>query len=401
MKRIKIILPVLLVLFLGFLATHHSSRTDPNTPRYVAVNTQPAGPFGSVHYDWAGAAPFVDGKIWISTTLNRTNGRQFLFDLEKRKVLGELFNGVAVFCNREQTKLLCGGRASLDTSLKGSLISLLSKISLGRIHIKTNRIEAYWILDLRNNSARRVGGFSQLPGIGSHWKPSPGLRFGYNVPNNGNECSSFFLCDLEQETFRKIQFDGFLRGWWDDQRILIKRPWGDLVLFDVLTQKSSLLFSLETISRRLQELGFSDDPATVTTYSTWNGTNYNFSLADRQGYNWYTVGSFMLKLERPGPALTLLRQNFKFKWMGEFNPGETYYVYNGGTGETGKGGNGSVLLLDLLNNKTTTLIPPDNKRQYAMPRFYGDTVVYFPNHEIWSIKLDGSGNARLFPPPDK
>lgn len=401
MKRLKVILPLLLLLFLGFLMIIHLSRTDPNAPRYVTVNTQPTGPFGRVHYDWGGAAPFVDGKVWIFTILSRTNGHQFLFDLEKRKVLGELFNGGAVFCNQQGTKLLCGGRASLDASFKGSLISLLSKFSFGRIQIKTNRIDAYWILDLRNNSARRVGGLSQWPGTGSTWKPSPGFRFGFNVPSNGEEGSSFFLCDLEQETFRKIPFTGNLQGWWDDHQILIKTPTGDMVLLDVLTQQTSTLFSHETISRRLQELGIPDDPATVITCSTWNGTNYNFSLVPKQGQNLYSNGSFMLKFDRSGPALTLLRPDFKFRWLGNFNEAETHYVYPGESGASGRGGNGGVYLLDLLNNNTTTLIPPDNNGQYAIPRFYGNTVLYFRNSELWSIKLDGSGNARLFPPPDK
>jgi hypothetical protein len=68
---------------------------------------------------------------------------------------------------------------------------------------------------------------------------------------------------------------------------------------------------------------------------------------------------------------------------------------------SGNGGNGGVFLLDLLNNTTTTLIPPDNKGQYSIPRFYGDTVLYFRNGQIWTINRDGSANTRLFPPPDK
>jgi hypothetical protein len=401
MKRLKVILPVLLLLFIGFLLISSFSRSDPNAPRYVPVKTQPSGPFGSVHYDWGGATPFVGGKVWIFTILSRTNGHEFLFDLEKRKVLGELFNGGAVFANQDQTKLLCGGRASMDTSIKGSLSALLSKLSHGKLHFHTNRIDTYWILDLRNNSARRLGGLSQWPGTGSNWRPSPGFRFGYNVPNNGEEGSSFFLYDLDLETFQKIQFAGNLRGWWDDRRVLIKKPTGDLVLYDVLAQTTSTLFDLETISRRLRELGIPDDPATLTTYSIWNGTNYEFNLVAKQGWNWYSNGSFMVKIDRSSPALSLFRPNFKFGWQGTFNATETQYVYDGEPGASGKGGNGGVFLLDLLSSNTTTLIPPDNKGQYAIPRFYGNTVLYFRNRELWSVKADGSGNRRLFPPPDK
>jgi hypothetical protein len=400
MKRIKIILSVLLILF-GFLLMIQLSPSDPKAPRYVAGKTQPAGPFGSVNYDWNSAARFVDDKVWISTRISQTNWHEFLFDLKKREVLGELFNGGPVFCNQGGTKLLCEGYASLETTIKGRLTALLSKISFGRIQINTNRIDTYWLLDMRNNSARRVGGLPQWPGTGSTWRPSPDFRFGYNVPNNADEDSSFFLCDLEHETFDRIQFTGNLRGWWDDRRILIKKPTGDLILYNVLTQETNTLFGRETIARRLQEFGISDDPATVTTTSTWNGRNYDYTLVGKQGLNWLTNGSFMLKLEHSGPALTLLRHNFKFKWLGNFNVAGTFYVYDGESGPSGRGGNGGVFLLDLLHNDTTTLVPPDNKGQYAIPRFYGDTVVYYRNHELWSIKFDGSGNTRLFPPEDK
>jgi hypothetical protein len=94
----------------------------------------------------------------------------------------------------------------------------------------------------------------------------------------------------------------------------------------------------------------------------------------------------------------LLRRNFKFKWSGNFNAGQTYYVYDGESGPVGRGGNGGVFLLDLVSSNTITLVPPDNKG-YAIPRFYNGTNVYFRNRELWSSKLDGSGNTRLFPPP--
>jgi hypothetical protein len=121
MKRIKIILPVVVLLLIGFLLIISLSPANSNAPRYVPVKTQPAGPFGSVHYDWAGAAPFVGGKVWIFTALSRTTGHEYLFDLEKRKVLGELFNAGAVFANQDQTKLLCEGYPSLDTSMRARL----------------------------------------------------------------------------------------------------------------------------------------------------------------------------------------------------------------------------------------------------------------------------------------
>lgn len=42
-------------------------------------------------------------------------------------------------------------------------------------------------------------------------------------------------------------------------------------------------------------------------------------------------------------------------------------------------------------------MPPDNKGQYAIPRFYGDEVIYYRNRVLWRIGLDGSNNVPVFP----
>ena len=60
----------------------------------------------------------------------------------------------------------------------------------------------------------------QIPGTGSTWRPAPGFRFGFNVPNNSEEGTSFFLCDLETDSFRKIKFKGQLYNWWSGREIL-------------------------------------------------------------------------------------------------------------------------------------------------------------------------------------
>lgn len=308
-SRTRIIGAVPLLLVLAFVVIISWSQTDPNAPRYVPLHDQPVGPFGVIHYNWNVPAPFVDNKVWIFTILNPTNHQEFLFDLEKRKVLGELFKGAAVFSNQEHTKILCQGEVSLNTSIKDKLSNLLSRVSSRRINIFTNRTEAYWILNLQNNSARRIGILSQWPGTGSTWIPAPGFRFGFNVPNNDEDGVAFFVCDLEQESFRKIRFIGQLRGWWDERRILIKKPTGEWVLYDVLNEDASTLLGLETISRRLRELGITDDPASLSTCSFWNGTNYEFRLVAKQGWNWYTNGTFIFKIDRSG-ALTLSRKKF-------------------------------------------------------------------------------------------
>jgi hypothetical protein len=97
-------------------------------------------------------------------------------------------------------------------TFRGRIAGWIQKIWLGKTRLRANRAEAFWILDLRDNSAKRMGEFSQLPGAGSTWKPSPTFRFGYNVPSAAPQ-GAFYLCDLERGLFRKLQFNGKPLGW--------------------------------------------------------------------------------------------------------------------------------------------------------------------------------------------
>ena len=49
----------------------------------------------------------------LHQSLNRTSiMHSYLFDLENRKVLGEMVNGGVAFANRDYTRFLCEGSAS-------------------------------------------------------------------------------------------------------------------------------------------------------------------------------------------------------------------------------------------------------------------------------------------------
>ncbi len=200
MKRIAIALAVVfLLVFFGLFVALRDSRS-PDAPRYVTELSQPVGPFGSEMYDLSGAKPFQDGKLWVTTTLTRTNRHVFLYNLEERKVDGELFNAGPVFANLDQTKLLCAGFGFPRANLKQRLGAFVNRISAGKISLfSTNWSQTFWILDLRDDSAVRVGELSQLTGAGSTWTPAPGFRFGYNVPSTANSGREFFLGDLEKK----------------------------------------------------------------------------------------------------------------------------------------------------------------------------------------------------------
>ena len=397
MKRTAIIAGIALLLTLSILVTL-PQKPDPQAPRFVPGQVQLVGPFPTIHYDWAAAVPFAGGKVWIWAISGATNRHCFLYDLDTRLVVGELFNAGPVFCNKDQNKALCHGRASLVTSVKQRVIAFIKKGSFGKIQPpKVNTAESFWVLDLRDNSVRRVGELSQIPGTGSTWRPSPGFRYGCNVPNNAEEGSAFFLCDLETGIFEKIKLQGDLQGWWDGSQILIRDPANNFILFDVITRITNTLFSANTLADSLRQMDLTNDPGRIRAINNWNGRDYDFYFA-LQNESYRAGESFLLKANHADPALKLLYRKFKFEHLGRLDVSATHYLYNGESGLPGRGGNGGVLLRDLSDNSSRTLVPPDGSGQYAIPRFYGDEVIYFHNRLPWRMNFNGSNNVPLFPP---
>jgi len=328
-----------------------------------------------------------------------TNRHCFLYDLDQRRVVGELFNAGPIFCNHDQTKLLCQGRDSFPTSIKQKLIAFIQRLPLARIRFqKINRQETFWVLDLRDNSVRRVGELSQIPGTGSSWRPSPGFRYGCNVPNNAEEGSALFLCDLETGVFEKIKLQGEVQGWWDASQILLRDPANNFILFEVITRTTRTLFTATALANSLRQMGLTNGAGRIRAINNWNGRDYDFYFA-LQKESYREEESFLLKANYAEPTLKLLCRKFKFEHLGHLDASATHYLYNGESGLPGRGGNGGVFLRDLRENTSRTLVPPDGSGQYALARFYGDEVIYFRNRLPWRTDLNGSNNVPLFPPP--
>ena len=106
---------VLLILLICF------PKPDPQAPRFVFGQPKTIGPFKMVHYYWGDIDPFHGGKVWMWTTSPPTN-HVFLYNLDTRKILGELFNADPAFLNHDETKLLCGSHGSLSTSIKQRIV---------------------------------------------------------------------------------------------------------------------------------------------------------------------------------------------------------------------------------------------------------------------------------------
>jgi hypothetical protein len=387
---------LLAALLLAFLLV--ATGPDPHAPRFVPGPPNSIRPYTFSHYDWGGDVPFRDSRVWIWTMTGGTNIHDYLYDLDRRTVAGELFQGGAVFANVDQSKLLVAGYGSGMTSFKDRLLLALGKLTMGRLALPpTNRVESFWILDLKDNSSRRIGNVSQAPGAGSRWLPSPGFRYGYTVPSTARSGAEFFLCDLDNATFQEIEFPGRLEGWWDEQNILVKDPGNNFVLLDVTTQKSSTLFSAESFANSLQQMRLATNLDPVATIHNWNGREFDFYFHSPTNY-WIAAKSYLLKADRTNRALVLVQRDFDFRWGGKLDASGTHYMYEGESGAPGSGGNGGVFLRNLSDNTIRTIIPPDNKGQYAIARFYKDSILYFTNRLIWRIGLNGSNNVQVLPP---
>jgi hypothetical protein len=402
MKRFKIIILVALGFVLILLLLARLSGPDSYAPRFVWGAPQSVGPYLSAQYNWNQAMPFVDGKVWVFTATTRTNFHYYFHDLEHQKILGELLNGDPVFWNSDQTKLLCEGWGSPSASLKSGVAKLLAKISFGKIKLNTNNVETFFILDLRNNTARRVGEFTQVAGQGSSWHPSPTFRHGYNVPSSAKDGEEFFLCDLETGAFNKIKLKGDLEGWWGDEEIFVKDPASNFVLYNVTSGKTRTLVSAETMAKFFRDAGVDMKPRTVNAFRVWNGREFDFYLRREHSMTLFAEPSFLVKVERNGPALKLVDSAFEYHWLAHLDGTGTQYLYDGESGAPGNGGNGGIYLRDLTNHTTRTLVEPVGpKAGYAIGRFYRDSVIYYHNRQIWRVDLNGSNNVPAFPLPGK
>ena len=106
-----------------------------------------------------------------------------------------------------------------------------------------------------------------------------------------------------------------------------------------------------------------------------------------------------MKADKTGstPILKLVARNFQFHHLGRFNETGTTYLYPGESGFPGNGGNGGIYLTDLTNNTSRCLLAPNGGKQYALPQFYGDEIIYFLNRAIWRLAPGETNGTRLLP----
>lgn len=400
MKQLRIVIPIVLCLVLLVIIVTGVFGSDPHAPRFVPVQSQPTGPYSRMDYGWGEFAPVRDGKMWFWAVPVGTNSRNqsFLYDLNNRRVVGELLNVSPIFANRDQTKLLCEGYGFV-AGLKWDIIKWARKFPFGKaLGQRLNYDEVFWVLNLTNNTAVRIGKVSQFSGAGSYFVPSPGFRYGYNRPTV-NSGFDVVICDLESNRFSKVKIGGEPLGWWDEKTIFLKDKANNFGLFDVATGTGTNLFSAQSIAERLHRLDLSAEPRDITAIRHFNGYGNDILLTLDSEKNWGQA--FLVKVDQSDSSLKLLYRDFKFQWSGHFDTDLTHYVYQGESRGPGKGGNGGVYLRNLTNDTTLTLVEPDNGGQYSLVRFCDDGVIYWRKKLLWRVDLNGSNNAPLIPDPAK
>lgn len=396
MKRAAPVLILLLVLAALAALLLSDSGLSNKSPRYIASRTPPVGAYNTTHYNWLNLRPFRNDRIWVFGTRDGTNQFNCLFDLKENVILGELALADVVAENADGTKILISGPDNGLNNLKAWAMKLLEKITRSRLGISSKRTESFWVIPLNGKTPRRIGTTTQLTGAGSRWYASPSGRYSCTEPTG--EDARVVVVDFSTETLSRCPVPGWIRGWWDDRQILMQCQNHDIVIYDVEAKKTNRLFSATELQQVLTDLQIPCAATNTEAFASWNGSGYDFYLAE-QHYEFEAKRCFLLKLERSDlrPKLKLIDREFQFAWGATFNTNATLYLWQGESGTVGSGGNGAVYLRDLINNSMRTLVPPDDRGQYAIPRFYGNEVIYYRNGVLWRIGLDGQNAAPVFP----
>lgn len=392
MKRIGIVVFIGVCLFALLLFVLLS----PSPPSYVPGKTLPLGLYTQMRYDWRRDRPFAGDKIFVAAVKNNASYVQCLYDLRERVILGELQDGWLTMgkYDGDASKLLVSQLGSPAADLKEKFARFTQRIPGGRFHMYINTTTlSYWVLNLKNNSRKRIGEMSDYNGTGHSWHWSPSLRYGCTAPTT-EDGKAFVLFDFEKEKFTRIGQRGWLCGWWDEGNILIGKDNGDFALYDIVNRQTKVLFGADAIQHAMDQFKLPGSSTNVYTHANWNGREYDF-------YFWGDCGrgeerSFLLKAERtsPTPTLKLFLPEFKSEAFGYFDARATHYVY----GRLEQGNYMAVILRDLSDNSERTLVAGAKEitAGWSPHRFYNNEIIYSRGGVLWRIGLDGSNNAPLF-----
>ena len=395
-----LVLAGLVLGFIAFIALVNWVISNPKIPRFESVSQPFVVPqYQQLRYEFLSTSPFEGDRMWISVSSGTNGYHCYLYDIERKAVLGELFNASPAFMTRDQSMLLCVSRSPASHSpvalLNKNIKALVRVLLHGKADFSNDDIETVWGLNLQHGGATRLGSLSQGPRSGSSFVPSPSFRYGYNKPTASFETPDLFICDLEKRVLLRRSVDGWPEGWWSDSEIIFKDSTNNFMLYDVAADKSSPLLSAAPVADSFRKGSLPGSPGQGSLFFIWNGKENEFYLTDAH-QRWLATNSYLFKIERPGAGLKLMAADFKFEWSDHFTPGGAGYVYSGREPTNRSSG---VFFRDLRTQREITLVDSDQSRSFSLPNVYRDTVIYTRSNQLWQVMLNGSNRTRLFPPP--
>jgi hypothetical protein len=386
-----------LAIFLMFL-----TRPREHIPYYVSITSQPIGTIIRDFGDVAKPVPIQDGKLWMWALTSNTSVvyHRFFYDLNQRRVIGELFNANALFENQDESKLFCQ-ELSPPPGWLPRLGAKISRISYGKISVfPSNYVESLWLLDLRKNLSVCLGRFLWNSTQSHSWIPAPGFHYVYDSQMT-SPSPSFLLCDLEKRNIRRVDFVGTIEGWWDETNLVVQSLGAnDYSLFNVASRKSAPFIKRDDIQKFLQSQGLNPQPGFATLFN-WSDEHYEMYLTGSHGILWgHTNATFLIKVRHGDPRFTLVCRDFSDREPSAcLDSSGTHYLYSGAGywPSSTPIGNGSVVLRDLTNHSERALVPPNNGSTFAFPAFFSDSIIYWQNPTEWRLDLKTGNSSQLLP----
>ena len=249
----------------------------------------------------------------IHAASNRTNFETFVYDIEDKKIVGQLINGSPVTLI-DRSKLLCVESVYAWSPLKERLVRLVGWISRGRIRLPrpSSQIQRYWLLDLEKHSASRMGDLPQRPQV--TFQPSPDFHYGYTSLQGLGLERGVYCSDFKRGSIRKLDhLHGWPSGWWDQRNIMVLATNNHIVLHDVTTEKTSPLIGSERIATFLRDNMIAEDPAKARAFFIWTGRENHFYLTDTHQLacpGFMVIRSFMFGATGFGESASTERRTF-------------------------------------------------------------------------------------------
>lgn len=390
MKRALAIGCSLLLLSAGLLLILKAPTDAPRFERVPGVFRFPSGRQSEFSFNLDSQSPFPGGWLWILAK-NEGHSEVYLFDLDHHKLVGRLVNGIPVMAVGDRSRVLCYQTAA---TLKQRLRRFLRQRVPGLLSPALGPdVRRYWLLDPAKNSVTRLG---QLPARAQMAAaPSPNFLRRYSLLAQRVSGDELWVFDLGHRSIERLAPPGWPRGWWDNQRILCQTTNQDFLLYDVTTRDATPVLRATRLGEFFRQHNLPGPSALAKPFGVCRDGLNDFYLSDIDPRS-LPAESYLIKIEHPDGRLRLLSTNFPFEVSNHQDPEVRFQLHSGA--ELGHGGAG-IFLRDLKTGDVRVLAPPIPGQHFGTTCFYCDTVIYLRGSVLWQVRLDGSHNTRLFPPP--